>query len=157
MKGSDSKRVLIVEAQFYQEFADQMYTGAAAVLDAAGCAYDRLAVPGSFELPGAIRLALDISADGHPHSGYDGFIALGCVIQGETDHYDHICREASRGLMDLVLLHGIALGFGVLTCQTIEQARARAAVDGMNKGADAAEACLRMIEVRRHFAGVLVR
>ena len=79
---------------------------------------------------------------------YDGFIALGCVIRGETDHYDQICREASRALMD-VSIAGIPVGFGILTCGTYDQAKERADVDRKNKGAEAARACLRMIEVRR--------
>jgi 6,7-dimethyl-8-ribityllumazine synthase len=82
---------------------------------------------------------------------YDGFIALGCVIRGETDHYDHICREASNALMRLALDHCLALGFGVLTCGTYEQARVRAAVNEKNKGAEAALACLRMMELRQAF------
>ena len=80
---------------------------------------------------------------------YAGFVALGCVIRGETDHYDHICREASRALMDLAVDHSLALGFGVLTCDTYEQARVRAAVEEKNKGGDAARACLRMMEIKR--------
>lgn len=89
------------------------------------------------------------AADAGIGPAFDGFIALGCVIRGETDHYEYICREASRGLMDLTLQHGIALGFGVLTCQTYQLARVRAAADGKNKGADAARACLKMMALRR--------
>jgi 6,7-dimethyl-8-ribityllumazine synthase len=141
-------RVLIVEARFYEDLADAMAASVETILGAAGVETTRWAVPGTFELPAAIRMALAAAAAG---SGpvFDGFIALGCVIQGETDHYEHICREASRGLMDLTVRHGIALGFGVLTCQTYALARARAAADGKNKGADAAHACLRMMALRR--------
>jgi 6,7-dimethyl-8-ribityllumazine synthase len=141
-----SVRVLIVEARFYDDLADQLSAGAAAALTQGGVAFDRQAVPGCFELPAAIRFALGSSARSCP---YQGFIALGCVIRGETDHYDHICREVSRALMDLTVAHQIAFGFGVLTCQTYAQARVRAAVDGKNKGADAAIACLRMMELKR--------
>lgn len=88
---------------------------------------------------------------GDEDANYDGFIALGCVIEGETDHYEHICREASRGLMDLAIAHAIPLGFGLLTCRTYEQAQERARPDGLNKGSDAARACLRMIELKRAF------
>jgi 6,7-dimethyl-8-ribityllumazine synthase len=129
-----------------------MATAATAVLEAAGVDCEREAVPGSFELPAAIRLALDARAPGTGRPRFDGFVALGCVIRGETDHYDHVCREASRGLMDLTLAHGIALGFGLLTCETYEQARVRAALDGGNKGAAAANACLAMIALRRRLA-----
>ena len=152
---NQSPRVLIVEARFYAQIADEMVAGATAVLEAAGVSYAREAVPGSFELPAAIGFALEASASGGERPRFDGFIALGCVIRGETDHYDHVCREASRGLMELGVTRGIALGFGLLTCETYEQARVRAARDGGNKGADAAAACLRMIALKRHFSGVV--
>ena len=145
-------RILVVEARFYTDLADQLYAGAAGVLTEAGVAFEWQAVPGSFELPAAIRFAL---GDAPSDCRYDGFVALGCVIRGETDHYDHICREVSRALMDLSVAHRIPLGFGVLTCATYDQARERAAVAGKNKGADAAAACLRMIELKR--LGVAVR
>lgn len=144
----DRPRVLIVEARFYQDLADAMAGSAETVLGEAGVAVTRWAVPGAFELPAAIRMAL-AAADAEIGPAFDGFIALGCVIRGETDHYEYICREASRGLMDLTLQHGIALGFGVLTCQTYQLARVRAAADGKNKGADAARACLKMMALRR--------
>lgn len=149
---SDAARVLIVEARFYARIADEMAAGAIALLDAAGVGHERQAVPGSFELPAAIRFALDQRTPDGEHPRFAGFIALGCVIRGETDHYDHVCREASRGLMELAIAHAIALGFGLLTCETYEQARIRAAIDGGNKGAAAAAACLRMIALKRHFA-----
>lgn len=139
-------QILIVEARFYEELADEMFRGASAEL--AGAQVTRWAVPGCFELPAAIRMALDGAAAGTCPS-FDGYIALGCVVRGETDHYDHICRETSRALMDLTTDEGIALGFGVLTCETYDQARVRASVDGKNKGADAARACLRMMALRR--------
>jgi 6,7-dimethyl-8-ribityllumazine synthase len=136
--------VLIVEARFYPELADEMARGATQVLDAAQALYVRRPVPGSFELPAAIAFVL-----ASPEAArFDGYVALGCVIEGETDHYHHICREATRGLMDLTLQHRIALGFGLLTCRTYDQARVRAAVGGLNKGADAARACLGMIRFR---------
>jgi len=135
--------VLLVEARFYVDIADQMALGASRALAAADATHDRQAVPGTFEVPAAIAMALE-AAPGR----YDGFVALGCVIRGETDHYDHICREASRALMDLATERGVPLGFGILTCDTYEQAWVRASVDDKNKGADAAEACLAMIELR---------
>ena len=141
--------VLIVESQFYEDIADELAKGAVAVLDAAGCPHRRVAVPGVFEVPAAVRYAIRSMEAGSAGQGYSGFIALGAVIRGETDHYDHICREASRALMDLAVTHHLALGFGILTCETYEQAWARAAVDQKNKGGDAARACLRMIEVKK--------
>lgn len=147
-------RALIVEARFYEDIADELAAGAIAELERAGVAYDRIAVPGAFEVPAAIRFAagaVERNA-GVPH--YDGYVALGCVIRGETDHYDHICRETSRALMDMSVTDQLAIGFGVLTCETYEQARVRAAVDKKNKGRDAAIACLRMMALRREL-GVL--
>ncbi len=141
-------RVLILEARFYEDLADAMTQGATRELDARQVAWSRAWVPGTFELPAALAFALKAMARGGD-ADYDGFIALGCVIEGETDHYAHICREASRGLMELAVAHAIPLGFGVLTCRTYAQAEARARVEGQNKGGDAARACLRMIELKR--------
>jgi 6,7-dimethyl-8-ribityllumazine synthase len=146
---SSKLNVLIIEARFYEDIADELAKGAIAVLDRAGVSYDRHWVPGVFEVPAGCRFAVRSMEAGTAIPGYSGFIALGCVIRGETDHYDHICREASRALMDLAVDHSVALGFGILTCETYDQAWVRASVDQKNKGADAAEACLRMIELRR--------
>ena len=144
-------RVLVVEARFYADIADALADGTTGVLERTGMPYDRLAVPGAFEIPAAIRSATRAMEHLARATRYQGFVALGCVIRGETDHYDHICRETSRALMDLSVVHELAIGFGVLTCETYEQARVRAAVDMKNKGADAAEACLRMMELKRTF------
>jgi 6,7-dimethyl-8-ribityllumazine synthase len=138
-------RILVVEARFYEDLADQLAEGACAVLAAAGAAIERHTVPGCFELPTAIRFALGDDPAAVP---FDGAVALGCVIRGETDHYDHICREVSRALMDLSVGWRLPLGFGVLTCPSYELARVRAAVDGKNKGAEAAHACLAMIALK---------
>ena len=142
--------ILIIEARFYEDIADEMTAGAAAVLDEAGYEYDRLDVPGTFEVPGAVSFAVNAMNSPTAAKEYAGFIALGCVIRGETDHYDHIARESIRALMELTQSHQIALGFGILTCENQEQAWERAARDKQNKGAAAAEACLRMIEVKKH-------
>jgi 6,7-dimethyl-8-ribityllumazine synthase len=147
--------VLIVEARFYEDIADELAKGTIAELDKADVAYERISVPGTFEIPAAIRFAMRSMETHASSTTYAGFIALGCVIRGETDHYDHICRETSRSLMDLAVEHGAALGFGVLTCENREQAWARAAVDQKNKGADAANACLRMMELQRQFRLVM--
>lgn len=136
--------VLIVESRYYPEIADDLARGAGAALEKAGVPYERLAVSGVFEIPAAIRL-IGRSRRGR---GIGGYIALGCVIRGETDHYDHICREASRALMDLTTEDGLAVGFGILTCPTAEHARVRAAPDKKNKGAEAAKACLDMMALK---------
>jgi len=148
---SDGRRVLIVEARFYEDISDQLVSGATAVLDEWSVESSRLWVPGVFEIPAAIGFACSSVEAGGRSERYDGVIALGCVIRGETDHYDHICREASSALMRLALHHCLALGFGVLTCGTHDQARVRAAVDEKNKGAEAALACLRMMELKQTF------
>jgi len=144
---SDRRRVLIIEARFYEQIADDLAKGAIAVLDGANVDYDRISVPGAFEIPPVI--AMDLDAENGP--SYDGYITLGCVIRGETDHYDHICRETSRSIMDLAVLGGAALGFGILTCENMAQAVARADVEQKNKGKDVAEACLRMMELSENF------
>ena len=146
---AEEPRVLIVSARFYEDIAEQMMEGAAAVLDEAGVGYDQLAVPGVFEVPAAIRFAIRSMEVHSASSNYAGFIALGAVIKGETDHYEHISREATRALMDIAVQQSVALGFGILTCDTRDQALARAVTEQGNKGADAARACLRMMEVKK--------
>ncbi len=148
---SQSGRVYIIEARFYEDLADQLAAGAVAELDARETPFVRIAVPGAFEIPAAVRLTTRSGGFGPG----DGFIALGCVIRGETDHYDHICREVSRALMDLSTLDCIPIGFGVLTCANYEQARVRAAVNEKNKGAEAARACLRMMELKAALGSAL--
>lgn len=142
--------ILIVEARYYEDIADEMAAGAMAVLDEAGQGYERLGVPGTFEVPAAVRFAIHAMEVHSATEDYAGFIALGCVIRGETDHDKHIARESIRALMDLTQSHQIALGFGILTCETHDQAWERAARDKLNKGASAALACLRMIELKKH-------
>lgn len=137
-------RVLIVEARFYEDITDLLVAGATEVLDAAGAEYERIEVPGAFEIPAVIRYAL---------YDYNGFVALGCVIRGETSHYDYVCGESARGLQWLASEHSAAIGYGILTCENREQAIARADPQQKNKGRDAAEACLRMIALKRHFMG----
>lgn len=141
-------RILIVEARFYPEISDELLRGASAALTEHGARFDRIEVPGVFEIPGAIRMAM--SGKG---KRYDGFLVLGCVIRGETTHYDIVANESARALQDLVCRHGIALGFGVLTVENEAQAWARARVSKKNKGAEAARACLAMVDLGRKFGG----
>ncbi len=141
--------VLIVEARFYEDIADEMARGALAVLDKAGIGHERMPVPGVFEVPAAIRFAIRAMETHSATTDYAGFIALGAVIRGDTDHYDHICRESSRALMDIAMHQSVALGFGILTCETKDQAQARASLSQGNKGADATTACLRMMEIKK--------
>ena len=148
---SDAPHLLIVEARFYEDIADELAKGAIAALATAGATYDRLEVPGAFELPAAIRMNIKAMESGSGYRFYDGYIALGCVIRGETSHYDYVCGECARGLMDLSLGFSLAIGLGVLTVENQEQAWARASVDQLDKGRAVANAALRMIEVKREF------
>lgn len=148
---SNPQRVLIVEARFYEDIADALAAGTTNVLDKAGVAYDRVAVPGVFELPSAINMALQAKNTQDTPTSYAGFIALGCVIRGETDHYEFICREASRALMELTVDNAAPFGFGLITCENSEQAWARAKADKIDVGGSAAKACLRMMEIKNKF------
>lgn len=137
-------KILIARACFYTDIADMLLAGAADALASDGVEYVLVDVPGAFEIPATIRLALNSGE-------YDGYIALGCVIRGETTHYDYVCAESAHGLQQLALEHGAAIGYGILTTETMEQAEERANPTKGNKGRDAAEACLRMIELRKQF------
>ncbi len=143
--------VLIVEARYYAHISDELLKGALAVLDEAGASHERLVVPGAFEIPAAIKYAVEAAARGVGKTRFDGFIALGCVIRGETTHYNYVCEQSSRGLQDLALAHNLAIGFGILTVENEAQALARARIDKKNKGGEATRACLAMIGLKRHF------
>ena len=119
---SDAPHLLIVEAPYYQAISDELAKGAVTALEAAGASYDRLAVPGAFEIPAAIRMNIKAMELVGGRRRYDGYIALGCVIRGETSHYDYVCGECARGLMDLSLDFSIAIGFGLLTVENEAQA-----------------------------------
>ena len=148
---AEMPHVMIVEARYYAHILDEMVRGAIAALDAAGASYERFAVPGAFEIPAAIRFAVEAQARGAREARFDGYLALGCVIRGETTHYDYVCNESARGLQELALRHDLAIGFGILTVENEAQALARARVDRKNKGGEAANVCLTMIELKRHF------
>ena len=129
-----------------------MVRGAEPVFAESGYEIERLPVTGVFEVPAAVKMAIQAGLR-DPHLKYAGIMAMGCVIRGETDHYDHICREASRALMDITTNHLFPVGFAILTCENMKQAEVRADPEKKNKGAEAAHAVLRMIELRRHFRG----
>jgi len=139
--------LLIVEARFYEDIADELLAGAVAALENAGATFDRVSVPGALEIPAAIAMAI-YAAEEEAGTEYDGFVALGCVIRGETSHYDIVAGESARALMDLSIEECIAIGNGILTCENGAQAWARARVSEKNKGGGAAEAALAMIAVR---------
>ncbi len=140
--------LLVVRAPYYREVIDGMTEGALRILQEAGATHELLDVAGSFELPQAIRIAVR----GKKH--FDGYVALGCIVRGGTDHYDYICRETMAGLMNVALAHGIALGSGVLTVQSIEQAVTRSSADGHNKGAETAAAALLQIAAARYLGAI---
>jgi 6,7-dimethyl-8-ribityllumazine synthase len=142
---------MIVEGRFYAELADEMARGAVAELERSGATYERFGVSGAFELPAAIRVAVLAAQRGTLERDFDGYLALGCVIRGETSHYDYVCGESARGLQQLAIDHGIAIGYGVLTVENEEQAWARARVAEQNKGGDVARACLDVIALRQRF------
>jgi len=142
-------KILTVEARFYEDIADELVRGAEAVLASAGVESDRVAVPGAFEIPAAIAFA-----ERSNECRYDGYVALGCVIRGETTHYDYVCAESARGLQELTIRAGLAIGYGILTVENADQAWARASVDRGDKGASAARACLAMIDLRRRFGAM---
>lgn len=143
-------RVLIVEARFYVELADALLLGARDALTAFGAEHDVVTVPGALEIPAAIAMADQRPGYGGP--GYDGYVALGTVIRGETHHFEVVANESARGLMDLALGRGLAIGNGILTVEDEEQAWARARMREGDKGGFAARACLDMITLRRQLS-----
>lgn len=148
---SEQPHVMIVEARFYEDIADELLRGATAVLDEAGASYERVEVPGAFEVPAAISIAVRSMEYYSGRRRFDGYVALGCVIRGETSHYEYVCRESARALQSLACRYCLALGYGILTVENRDQAAARAAAEGRNKGGEAATACLRMIGLKTQF------
>ena len=140
--------LLVVRAPYYRGVIEGLTNGAARILREAGATFEQLDVAGAYELPQAIRIAM------RGRQKFDGFIALGCIVRGETDHYEFLCREAMGGLMAVALQFGIALGTGLLTCDTLAQAEARSGQDGHNKGAEAAAAALLQIGAARRLGAV---
>ncbi|MDX8452572.1 6,7-dimethyl-8-ribityllumazine synthase [Mesorhizobium sp. VK9D] len=141
--------LLIVEARFHDDLADALLEGATGALDEAGATYDVVTVPGSLEIPAVITFALDGAAEGGTH--YDGFVALGTIIRGDTYHFDIVANESSRALMDLSLQEAIAIGNGILTTENDAQAWARARKTEGDKGGFAARAALTMIALKEKF------
>ena len=140
--------LLIVRAPYYREVVDGLTAGAYRILGEAGATADTIDVAGAYELPQVIRISLRGSRK------FDGFIALGCIVKGETDHYDFICRATMDGILSVALQFGICLGTGLLTCDTVAQAEARSGQDGHNKGAEAAAAALLQINAARQLGAV---
>jgi 6,7-dimethyl-8-ribityllumazine synthase len=156
--------ILIIEARYYEDIADEMAAGAIAVLQKHGCTFERMAVPGALEIPQVLAavveagrtveddLFMDDDEEEPEIKPFDGAIALGCVLRGETYHFEIVCNESNRWLMDVALGAGIPVGNAILTVDTEEQAMDRAKGGEAGKGGDAARACLRLIEIRQHLA-----
>ena len=133
--------LLIVEARYYAAICDELCKGAITAIERAGATWERVAIPGALEIPGAIAIATATKR-------FDGFVALGCVLRGATTHYDIVANESSRGLMELTL-KGLCIGNGILTCENEAQAWERANVSELDKGGGAADAALAMIRFKR--------
>ena len=143
-------RILIVESRFYEDISDALLAGAERVLAAAGAVFDRITVPGSLEIAAALAMAVDAAQQqGRP---YDGAVALGCVIRGETLHFEIVSMQSARALIDLAVARRLPLGNGILTVDTEAQAWARARVEEADKGGDAARAALTMVRIKRQLA-----
>jgi 6,7-dimethyl-8-ribityllumazine synthase len=141
-------RILLVESRFYEDIADALLAGATAALEKARAQFERLSVPGSLEIAPALAIALDAAeAVGRP---YDGAVALGCVIRGETLHFEIVSQESARALLDLSVARRVPIGNGILTVDTHAQAMARARMEQADKGGDAARAALSLIRLKRH-------
>jgi 6,7-dimethyl-8-ribityllumazine synthase len=143
---SPAPRMLIVAAPFYRRIADDLIAGARAVLESAGASHELVEVTGALEVPVAIRLAAESGR-------FEGYVALGCVIRGETTHYETVCNDSSHGLMQLGVERGLAIGNGILTCETMSQAAVRADPGAMDKGGGAAAAALHLVALARRFRG----
>ena len=135
-------RILVIEARYYEAISDALLEGALAKLKPAGAKVVKVNVPGALEIPHVISFAEAANA------GFDGYVALGCVIRGETTHYDYVCGESARGLMDLAMEQQLCIGNGIITVENEDQAWARAKMDEKDKGGFAADAVLRMIAIR---------
>lgn len=137
-------KVLVIESPYYAAVTDELRAGAVSVLDAQKVGYDRVAVPGALEIPQAFQIAVAAGQFG-ARSRYQGVIVLGCVIRGETSHYDIVCNSTNHWLMETAIAHAIPLGNAILTVDTEAQAMARAKGGPSGKGGDAARACLRLV------------
>lgn len=144
-KNAKTPHVLIVEARFYEDISDALLKGATEALKEAGADFDVITVPGALEIPAAIAFAEK------NEKKYDGYVALGCVIRGETYHFEIVSNESCHGLEELSVRKKLAIGNGILTVENEKQAWERADADKKNKGGFAAHAALRMIELKKKF------
>ncbi|HZC56364.1 MAG TPA: 6,7-dimethyl-8-ribityllumazine synthase [Xanthobacteraceae bacterium] len=145
--GGKGVRILIVEARYYDDIADALLAGATKALKRAGAQFHCLSVPGSLEIPTAIAIALDAAQ--RKRRPYDGAVALGCVIRGETIHFEIVSQQSARGLMELSLARAIPIGNGIITVEDEAQAKVRASVDDQDKGGGAARAALTLVGLKK--------
>ena len=146
----EGARILVVEARFYDDIADALLAGAIRALEQAGVAFERITVPGSLEVPAAIAMAIgSAERQGRP---YEGAVALGCVIRGETMHFEIVAMQSARALMDLAVARALPIGNGILTVDTEAQAWMRARIEEADKGGDAARAALALVRLKRRLA-----
>jgi 6,7-dimethyl-8-ribityllumazine synthase len=150
---SDAKgaRILLVEARFYDDIADALLAGAMKVLTEASAEIDRISVPGSLEIPAAIAIALDAAQK--RRRPYDGVVALGCVLRGDTIHFEIVSHQSARGLMELSIARSVPIGNGIITVNTEAQALTRARMEEQDKGGDAARAALALVGLKQELAG----
>ena len=141
-----SLKFLIVESPYYKDVCSALVDGASAYLTEQGIDFERISVEGALEIPVAIHIAQQ-----SPKSKFDAYIAIGCVIRGETSHYDIVCNESAAGLSRLALDHNLAIGNAILTCDTREQAMVRAMPDQKNKGRDAAKAAHGIVQLKQRY------
>lgn len=146
---NQAPHIMIVEGRFYEKISDDLIAGAIAAAGQACATYERFTVPGALEIPPAILLG----SKKKTAPGFDAYVALGCVIRGETSHYETVCNESARGLMDLGVHEGLLIGNGILTCETMEQAMVRADPKNGDKGGDAVRAVLALLGVKRILKG----
>ena len=142
---ADTPHLLIVEAPYYTEISEALAAGAEDFLRAEGVSFERISVPGALEIPAAIKFAAQSGK-------FDGYVALGCVIRGETTHYDYACAESAHGLQVLAMTLGLCIGNGILTTENRDQAWVRADKAQKNKGRDAAEAALSLVRLKQQYA-----
>ena len=152
----DKIRVLIVEGRFYSGISDELLRGATNAIEAFGAEFDVVSVPGALEIPEVIAMAEE-GGSRPVGQRYDGYVALGCVIRGETYHFDVVCNESARALMDLAVGKRLAIGNGILTVEDEDQAWTRARVSEADKGGGAAKACLEMIALKQRLLGGAAR
>ncbi|USG60074.1 6,7-dimethyl-8-ribityllumazine synthase [Sneathiella marina] len=148
---SEKIHVLIIEADFYRDISDALLEGAKEALDTAGAVYEIVRVPGCLEIPAAVRFALKSMEFMGGRRRFDAYVALGCVVRGETSHYDTVSEESARALMDISTEYCIAIGNGIITCENMDQAWERALPSKKNKGGGAAQTALDMLELKQQF------